>query len=396
MKVSRAGISLVMEFEGFYPRPYNDPADYATVGYGHLLHYSPVTDADRQKWNLTKRQAIGLLESDLDRCARAVDRLVTVPLTQSMADALASFVFNLGDGALQDSTLRRKLNAKDYRGAADEFLRWDKAVVGGKLVVLAGLSRRRKAERTMFLHETLEPAAHPPRTPAPRITVARVKAAQRAINEFSARYGHVIPELKVDGNLGPQTKAAIKRAKFLLGYLWKYCSWSEITDEFLRRLKHPSFKFSARQVARGIKRRREARKEDRGTVKGAAAVLLKRSNVYFWNGLSTGSDRKRLEELALYGKCKCPRSPVWVVVDLRILQALIEISDHGPVMVNALTGGVHGGPDGNERTNDSRHYFGKAIDVDLGTGSTSYIVSVLRKHGGVRNFETSHVHADFW
>ncbi|MCY1305462.1 Lysozyme RrrD [compost metagenome] len=70
-----------------------------------------------------------------------------VPLSQGQFDALASFVFNLGSGNLQCSTLLRKLNAKDYAGAADEFPRWNKA--GGK--VLAGLTRRRAAERALFL-----------------------------------------------------------------------------------------------------------------------------------------------------------------------------------------------------------------------------------------------------
>lgn len=395
MKISRAGTSLVMEFEGFYPRPYNDPAGYATVGFGHLLHYSPVTAEDRRRWNITRKQAEELLATDLKRAGLAVDRLITVPLTQSMQDALASWVFNLGEDALRTSTLRRKLNARDYRGAADEILRWDKAKDPrtGRIVRMAGLTRRRIAERKLFLAETVEPK---PGVTRPRLTEARIKDAQRGINEFSARHGHIIPQLTVDGKLGPITKAAIKRAKFLLGYLWKYCTWSDVTDSFLRRLKHPSFNFSPKQIARGISRRREARKGDRSTVKGAAAILLKRSNVYFWNGLSTGSDRRRLEELASTGRCRCPMTGQWVVVDLRILQALIEISDNGPVMVNALTGGRHGGPDGNERTHDSRHYIGKAIDVDIGTGDTSEIVRILRKHGGARNFERSHIHADFW
>ncbi|MEG5623927.1 lysozyme, partial [Enterobacter hormaechei] len=76
-----------------------------------------------------------------------VSRLVKVGLTQGQFDALVSFTYNLGARSLSTSTLLRKLNAGDYAGAADEFLRWNKA--GGK--VLNGLTRRREAERALFL-----------------------------------------------------------------------------------------------------------------------------------------------------------------------------------------------------------------------------------------------------
>jgi lysozyme len=75
-----------------------------------------------------------------------VKRLVKVPLAQGQFDALVSFSFNVGLGALGSSTLLRKLNAGDYRGAAAEFPRWNKA--GGK--VYEGLTRRRAAERSLF------------------------------------------------------------------------------------------------------------------------------------------------------------------------------------------------------------------------------------------------------
>ncbi|EDH9820259.1 TPA_asm: lysozyme, partial [Salmonella enterica subsp. enterica serovar Typhimurium] len=76
-----------------------------------------------------------------------VSRLVKVKLTQGQFDALVSFAYNLGARTLSSSTLLRKLNSGDYAGAADEFLRWNKA--GGK--VLNGLTRRREAERALFL-----------------------------------------------------------------------------------------------------------------------------------------------------------------------------------------------------------------------------------------------------
>ena len=80
------------------------------------------------------------------------------PLNQNQFDALVSWTFNLGPGNLRSSTLLKRLNAGDYRGAADEFLKWNKA--DGK--VLPGLTKRREAERALFL----EPVTSP--RPAPR------------------------------------------------------------------------------------------------------------------------------------------------------------------------------------------------------------------------------------
>ena len=81
------------------------------------------------------------------RFERAVLRLCPVPLSQGQYDALVSFSFNLGAGALQSSTLRRKIMREDYEGAADEFPRW----VFAAGLRLAGLVRRREAERALFL-----------------------------------------------------------------------------------------------------------------------------------------------------------------------------------------------------------------------------------------------------
>src|SRR5690606_6833672 len=75
-----------------------------------------------------------------------VDRLVKVPLKQHQFDALVSFAYNAGIGNLRSSTLLRKLNARDFAGAALEFHRWNRS--NGK--VLPGLVRRRAAEALLF------------------------------------------------------------------------------------------------------------------------------------------------------------------------------------------------------------------------------------------------------
>ena len=88
-----------------------------------------------------------MLINDVQRFEPEVERLVKVPLNSSQWDALVSFTYNLGAANLESSTLLRLLNRGDYVGAAEQFPRWNKA--GGK--ELAGLTRRRAAERAMFL-----------------------------------------------------------------------------------------------------------------------------------------------------------------------------------------------------------------------------------------------------
>jgi GH24 family phage-related lysozyme (muramidase) len=151
-----AGLALITEFEGFFPHPYNDPVGYSTVGFGHLIAYRRVNDADRKAvWVegqhepgvLTRAEAMLLLRKDMRSYAMPVFNMVQVKISQDQFDALVSFAYNVGTGGLKGSTLLRKLNAGDVSGAADEFLRWNRA--GGR--VYEGLTRRRKEERALFL-----------------------------------------------------------------------------------------------------------------------------------------------------------------------------------------------------------------------------------------------------
>lgn len=145
---SHAGVALICDFEGFFPRPYNDPVGHATIAYGHLIHRGNVTAADRAHWGtLTEKEGAALLARDLASYEQAVRDAVKVPINQNQFDALTSFAYNVGTGALRSSTLMRRLNAGDKAGAADEFLKWDRA--DGQR--LPGLTRRRKAERALFL-----------------------------------------------------------------------------------------------------------------------------------------------------------------------------------------------------------------------------------------------------
>jgi lysozyme len=150
-KTSAKGVNFIAQFEGFRSEPYNDPANNATIGYGHLLHTGPVTQADKTRWGtITRAHGLKLLADDLSVAENCVLKHVNPPFTfQNRFDALVSFVFNVGCGAFSTSTLLKDLNKGwTRRGAADEFLKWTHA--GG--VVLPGLVRRRKAERALFLY----------------------------------------------------------------------------------------------------------------------------------------------------------------------------------------------------------------------------------------------------
>ncbi|MDY3586903.1 lysozyme [Enterobacter asburiae] len=145
MQTSEKGIALIKQFEGCKLTAYQDSVGVWTIGYG----WTQPVDGKPIRAGMTIKQetAERLLKTGLVSYESDVSRLVKVGLTQGQFDALVSFTYNLGARSLSTSTLLRKLNAGDYTGAAEEFLRWNKA--GGK--VLTGLTRRREAERALFM-----------------------------------------------------------------------------------------------------------------------------------------------------------------------------------------------------------------------------------------------------
>ena len=138
--VSPAGLSLIKKYEGCRTNAYKCPAGVWTIGYGHTKGVS-------QGMMISHRDADKLLEEDLKYFESAVSSAVTVPINQNQFDALVSLAFNIGVGAFDKSTLLARLNSKNYRGAAEQFLRWTRG--GGK--VLPGLVKRRQEERELFL-----------------------------------------------------------------------------------------------------------------------------------------------------------------------------------------------------------------------------------------------------
>jgi lysozyme len=162
MQISRRGLALIAGFESFVPYPYDDLRPMVkgryrewqgerlvgtlTIGYGHTDDAGPpkITRGMR----LTEPEAAMILDRDLDVCEKEVREAVRVVITQGQFDALVSFQFNTG--ALARSTLLKLLNRGLAIKAADEFPKWNKS----KGRVLRGLTRRRNAERDLFLSDT--------------------------------------------------------------------------------------------------------------------------------------------------------------------------------------------------------------------------------------------------
>ena len=137
---TRTGIELIKKFEGFMATKYLCAGNHWTIGYGHKLSANETYD------NISKTMADEILQKDLFIAERAVIQYINIPLENNQFDALVSFTFNVGLGALQRSTLRQKVNYQLYEEAALEFLKW--IYVGTKQI--NGLILRRTAESRLF------------------------------------------------------------------------------------------------------------------------------------------------------------------------------------------------------------------------------------------------------
>lgn len=141
MKASEKALKIIKEFEGCRLTAYKCPANILTIGYGH-------TGEDVVPGlSINQEYADLLLVKDVDVFEKGVTEILKVPVTQNQFDALVSFAFNLGLGALRKSTLMLLINKNRKDEAALEFVKWNKAA--GK--ELPGLTKRRKAEQDLFL-----------------------------------------------------------------------------------------------------------------------------------------------------------------------------------------------------------------------------------------------------
>ncbi len=152
MQLSENGFKIIKNFEGLCLTAYRDAAGVWTIGYGSTRYHDgkQVRPGDKLASVI---QADALFRNTLGQYENAVNQSVKVPLTQNQFDALVSFIYNEGTGALETSTLLVKLNEKNYVEAAAHFLAWDEITdpKTGKKVVLETLVQRRKEESKLFL-----------------------------------------------------------------------------------------------------------------------------------------------------------------------------------------------------------------------------------------------------
>jgi lysozyme len=150
VKLSHNGARLIESFEGFRSAPYRDAVGVWTIGFGSTRNVGPHTPP------VTRQQAEARMMREIDESYGASVNALKLPLNQNQFDALVSFVYNVGPGGIgPNTTVGKRLRARDWHAAADALLAWDKA--GGR--PLAGLTRRRHAERALFLKPAAKPKA---------------------------------------------------------------------------------------------------------------------------------------------------------------------------------------------------------------------------------------------
>jgi len=131
--------------------------------------------------------------------------------------------------------------------------------------------------------------------------------------------------------------------------------------------------------------------DDKKSIKESAQKLLEQhaqGKVRFWDGLSTGSELSKVQALARGEPAFVNATGGKAYPDANMMRALVEMAElPGGISINALTGGSH--------SSNSRHYVGKAVDLDVNTGNAAQIAAIAAKHGGSRNSEDDHIHLDF-
>lgn len=211
--INAEGFKLLTTFEGCELEAYDDGAGVWTIGYGH-------TRGVFEGMTITQAQAEDFLQKDLEKFESYVLDAVSVKLTDDQFSALVCFCFNVGPGkeGFGGSTLLKLLNAGDYQGAANQFVRWNK--VDGKPWL--GLTRRRLAERALFLSSPWQSFLNYDGT-GEEITGQATKAAPRTlkltdplmegedVRQLQEALKKAGITIKVDGFFGKDTDKAVKQ-----------------------------------------------------------------------------------------------------------------------------------------------------------------------------------------
>lgn len=148
-QTSDAMAQKIKQYESFRSKPYDDGAGVWTIGYGTT--YINGAKVSKNTPEISEAQALEYFKADIAVCENAVKSVVTVPVTQSMFDAMVSLTYNISSAPFRKSSVVRELNARNYEKAGDHFRDWKYA--GGK--VMAGLVARRNNERSWFMREGL-------------------------------------------------------------------------------------------------------------------------------------------------------------------------------------------------------------------------------------------------
>ena len=205
MKISEKGLAMIESFEGCLLKASNKLDGVWTIGYGQTGSYY----GKQVHRGMTTTKALAhawLRDHSIKTYEDAVTQAVKVPLNQNQFDALVSFTYNVGVGALKQSTALRKLNAGDYAGAADALTMWTK--FKGK--VLAGLVRRRKEERALFLTPVTQTNTASPDLLRKGDRGDDVKLLQHRLNILGS-------QLTEDGIWGVQTDSAVRGYQYRAG-----------------------------------------------------------------------------------------------------------------------------------------------------------------------------------
>ena len=205
MKISEKGLSMIERFEGCLLKASNKLDGVWTIGYGQTGSYY----GKRVRRGMTTTKALAhawLRDHSIKTYEDAVTQAVKVPLNQNQFDALVSFTYNVGVGAFKQSTALRKLNAGDYAGAADALTMWTKC----RRKVLAGLVRRRKEERALFL------------TPVTQTNTGNTDLLRKGdrgddVKLLQHRLNILGSQLTVDGIWGVQTDSAVRGYQYRAG-----------------------------------------------------------------------------------------------------------------------------------------------------------------------------------
>jgi lysozyme len=185
MKISKVGAVLIKKYEGCRLKAYKCPAGVWTIGYGH-------TGNVKEGQVITQAHADDLFDKDIQRFVDGVNNAVKVELNQNQFDALVSFAYNCGVGALQKSTLLQFVNKKQFVKASAEFAKWNKG--GGK--VLQGLVRRRNEEQALFDRPIPKPKKEQKELAFIKTGSMPIEQAEKVAAELKEKYGwkivHVI------------------------------------------------------------------------------------------------------------------------------------------------------------------------------------------------------------